>query len=460
MSSLILATGDIQLDQALMEDSKLSMPVVGRADYLERVVSLTREKGADTVLLYEGIPASRLDGDVRNKLAQVMYKLREMNVRVIFICSEHPSNSSLLATLVGMGIYDLIVSSRVELEWIIRSINYPGTFADVKKYLQRFNFFDLEGDEYDDEIVEQVEFVEEPQEDETENSSTTAKPQSRKYQSILKNNLRIVPKKSSVSDSSTSSKNTRMSTMRSSQPIVKASSPSRKSRPYIIAVLSPASCGATFCATNLAGTMALEKYHTAIIDFGQKRTLHHWFGRDASNQSFFDLIEHEEINDSETTVYGLDAFTSLYSEEDWTRLYGDERWMDIVEQLFYDIVVIDFSSASNWRKNLLVSVLERCDEVLLVSDMDYAKALQAQKMWEAIHSYGMANIRFVMNKWMPEYLPCEESELTPIPVTYYIPFLPDVYKSIICAKPLVALSPSLKKYFLLKDLQRSKGALM
>lgn len=230
--------------------------------------------------------------------------------------------------------------------------------------------------------------------------------------------------------------------------------PRKQVRPYIVGVYSPGSSGSTFIAQNVAAALALNDYHTALIDMDGSRKLHYWFGRDNQDRSFEDLFENKEINGAETSVPGLDAFTSKQDADNVFR--GDVGLMEVLELLTYETIVLDFSSAKGWRPGLLLKALQKCDEVLVVADMDYAKAASTRKVWDYL-SQSNIPIRVVLNKWDPDYLPCEERDLTPLPPSYYIPVLQEVYQSIVYAQPLVVMNPSLIEMFLLKDLAKSKA---
>lgn len=129
MQKIVFAINHRQTEDAIATHINSQYRVVGTLTYREAVMECIRETQADALLIRETLPGST---PIETLLKQI--RVTYSNLRIIVICSEHPSGDPFLTNLVGLGIYDIINSNKPRLPDIVSYILTPRTFKDVAQY--------------------------------------------------------------------------------------------------------------------------------------------------------------------------------------------------------------------------------------------------------------------------------------------------------------------------------------
>lgn len=129
MQKIVFAINHRQTEDAIASHINSQYRVVGNLTYREAVLECIRETQADALLIRETLPGST---PIETLLKQI--RVTYSNLRIIIICSEHPSGDPFLKCLVSLGIYDIINSNKPRLPDIVSYILTPRTFKDVAQY--------------------------------------------------------------------------------------------------------------------------------------------------------------------------------------------------------------------------------------------------------------------------------------------------------------------------------------
>lgn len=130
---VVLALANKQLEDALkayLPDPYQVTNVVTRREGLLEVMKTA--PNTDIVLLWEGI-----EGKIG--ITELVYELRTNcpTTRIIFLSFEREVGDVLLSTIVGYGVWDILVGSSVNVRTLIQKITTPSSFADAAKYQTR-----------------------------------------------------------------------------------------------------------------------------------------------------------------------------------------------------------------------------------------------------------------------------------------------------------------------------------
>lgn len=133
MYKIFLAVGHRDLENFLKGnknaiEKKLhnSVKFVGETVYREGILQGVADYRPDVILIREGLQGNA-------NLTDIIYKLKVnfSDTRIIFIAGDREVGDALLATLVQLGIYDLIIGSKVNAIDMLKKIVAPNTFSDV-----------------------------------------------------------------------------------------------------------------------------------------------------------------------------------------------------------------------------------------------------------------------------------------------------------------------------------------
>lgn len=123
---VILATGDQKLDQYLR--TRKGLTVTAEVYYREALVDAIRRAQAEVALVSAYLP-----GEV--DLADVLYKVRAVGIRVIFLAGDLKPDDPLLLDLLAIGIYDLFFNP-VQVEEIEERFRCPAHFHEALRRLR------------------------------------------------------------------------------------------------------------------------------------------------------------------------------------------------------------------------------------------------------------------------------------------------------------------------------------
>lgn len=130
MAKILYAINQKDTEDEITERIKDFAVCVGAVQYKEAVLSALTNSEADILLILESLPGTL---DFLNLLKNV--RIQDPNVRIICILNEREDKQDpMLASLVALGIYDIINQNRISITDIISYIQYPRTFRDASVY--------------------------------------------------------------------------------------------------------------------------------------------------------------------------------------------------------------------------------------------------------------------------------------------------------------------------------------
>ena len=122
-----MATGHEELDAELVVDPRLR--ILGQVLYREAVAPKASRSGVDTVVLACSLPGGA-------DLAQVIYDLRRLDMRVILLAGDREgADGRLLSQAVGLGVYDLLFDP-VRPDDVAQAVLQPAGFAGAAAWLE------------------------------------------------------------------------------------------------------------------------------------------------------------------------------------------------------------------------------------------------------------------------------------------------------------------------------------
>lgn len=109
--------------------------IEGSSSTRENAVKTCNRKEIDIVIFFEKAPGTI-------SLSETVYKMRVSGARVIFITSQRNPGDLLLETLVGYGVYDIILSSKITSNQLMSFVESPRHFNDVSIFHRQVDVAD------------------------------------------------------------------------------------------------------------------------------------------------------------------------------------------------------------------------------------------------------------------------------------------------------------------------------
>lgn len=130
MSKILYAINQKSAEDEITENIKSYVTCAGAVQYKEAVLSGLASTEADILLISESLSGIT---DFLKLLKNVRFQMPQ--VRIICILNEREDRQDpMLASLVALGIYDIINQNRVSITDIVSHISSPRTFRDVASY--------------------------------------------------------------------------------------------------------------------------------------------------------------------------------------------------------------------------------------------------------------------------------------------------------------------------------------
>lgn len=129
---IFLAVGERDFEDYLKQTLKNRYDFVGETTHREGIVPGVKNNNPDIVVIRE-----TLDGKVG--IMDVLYMLRDKypDVRIILIASPRDRGDKFLATLIQYGVYDFTATATTNIRDIIRLIDVPNKYEDIKGYIPK-----------------------------------------------------------------------------------------------------------------------------------------------------------------------------------------------------------------------------------------------------------------------------------------------------------------------------------
>lgn len=129
IKKVFLAIGMKGMEEFLKKQLANDYKFVGEAIYREAIISNALQTNPDIIILRETLSGSK-------SILDIVYEVRLQlpDTRVIFLASDRKPGDSLLAELVGNGVYDIMTGNRLSVPDLINIIQEPNKFSDVAMY--------------------------------------------------------------------------------------------------------------------------------------------------------------------------------------------------------------------------------------------------------------------------------------------------------------------------------------
>ncbi len=129
MQKVLLAVGFKQLEDYLIRTLKNEFIFVGQTVYREGIIRAIGQKSPDIVVIRE-----TLEGN--ENILQIIYDIRSLypKIRIVYLAGKRQQGDELLATLVGYGVYDILVGGNIKADAVVALIRNPNGYTDVKHY--------------------------------------------------------------------------------------------------------------------------------------------------------------------------------------------------------------------------------------------------------------------------------------------------------------------------------------
>lgn len=103
-------------------------------DVMEKSFTTSSEA---VLVLNEGLP-DKNEILLLDLISQI--RMQYPKVRIVLLAGNHEAGDSMLAALVGMGVYDIAFGAKFKMDDAIRLILHPNTYADAVKFVKPANF--------------------------------------------------------------------------------------------------------------------------------------------------------------------------------------------------------------------------------------------------------------------------------------------------------------------------------
>lgn len=129
---IFLAVGERDFEEYLKQTLKNRYEFVGETTHKEGIVPGVKNSNPNIIVIRE-----TLDGKLG--IMDVLYKLRDKfpDVRIILIASPRDRGDKFLATLIQYGVYDFTATSITNIRDVIKLIDIPNKYEDIKGYIPK-----------------------------------------------------------------------------------------------------------------------------------------------------------------------------------------------------------------------------------------------------------------------------------------------------------------------------------
>lgn len=127
MKKIFFAIGYRQVEDYIKKSLENDFMFVGETVYREGIINGISKNSPDILIVRETLEGSE-------NILDIIYNVRTNfpDIRIIFLGSNRKPGDALLASIVGYGIYDVLIGEKINVFDIIRIIKEPNNIADVK----------------------------------------------------------------------------------------------------------------------------------------------------------------------------------------------------------------------------------------------------------------------------------------------------------------------------------------
>lgn len=127
MKKIFFAIGYRQVEDYIKKSLSNNFTFVGETVYREGILNGISKNLPDILIVRETLEGSE-------NILNIIYNVRTNfpNIRIIFLGSNRKPGDALLASIVGYGVYDVLIGEKINVLDILRVIKEPNNIADVK----------------------------------------------------------------------------------------------------------------------------------------------------------------------------------------------------------------------------------------------------------------------------------------------------------------------------------------
>ena len=129
MEKVLLAIGNIQIEEYLTKQLSGEFQFVGTSTYREGILKNIENTIPDIIILREGLKGSQ-------NISSIIYDIRRdyPETRIIFITGNREAGDELLAMLVNLQIFDILANERINVNEIVSLVRQPNTYQNVAHF--------------------------------------------------------------------------------------------------------------------------------------------------------------------------------------------------------------------------------------------------------------------------------------------------------------------------------------
>lgn len=129
MEKVLLAIGNIKIEEYLTKQLSGEFQFVGTSTYREGILKNIENNIPDIIILREGLKGSQ-------NISSIIYDIRRdyPETRIIFITGNREAGDELLAMLVNLQIFDILANERINVNEIVSLVREPNTYQNVAHF--------------------------------------------------------------------------------------------------------------------------------------------------------------------------------------------------------------------------------------------------------------------------------------------------------------------------------------
>lgn len=129
MEKVLLAIGNIQIEEYLTKQLSGEFQFVGTSTYREGILKNIEKNIPDILILREGLKGSQ-------NISGIIYDIRRdyPDTRIIFITGNREAGDELLAMLVNLQIFDILANERINVNEIVSLVRQKNTYQQVAHF--------------------------------------------------------------------------------------------------------------------------------------------------------------------------------------------------------------------------------------------------------------------------------------------------------------------------------------
>lgn len=303
------------------------------------------------------IVADDVSADEDLTLEQFIFRLRQGDIRVIFLAGDRKPGDPLLSDLVAMGVTDLVVGGQVSVETLIRMLHQPTPWSEASRYIIPGRRFKIESPFAEEEKEEEPEAQEKQAHDHERDGTAGERPAP----------APAVPVK----------------------------------RVTAVIGLGPEGTGVTTVAITLASLWAQAHPKTALVDLDPVNPS---VGTHLTIPPDYSALKEQALTeraiDAAVQTHGIFVYNSpVFPDEPFASRMTEVHVVRLLDRLRpdHDRIIVDAGHRIDHAA--VRTLLQMADEVFVVLDLDPHRTLVAARRWPVLTNMtSPEKCRFIINR--------------------------------------------------------------